>query len=80
MIDSSHQLPISSSTLMSTSVLAAAGHHFPRKPTPWYPWAAAAVASTITPSGLHHSQSNLNQAFLKENKESCEWENFLYFK
>lgn len=52
------------------SVLAATGHHLPKKPTPWYPWA---VTPGFVSSG-HTTSANTStqQIVFRENKDSGE--------
>ncbi len=49
-----------------SSVLAATGHHLPKKPTPWYPWA---VTSGVVGSG-HSGNTSSHQMVFRENKDS----------
>ncbi len=68
----SRQQPIvnvSTASLVPAAVFAAAaGHHLPRKPTPWYPWA---VASGVMGSGHpHHQTSSAHQIIFRDSKDS----------
>lgn len=60
---------VSAASLVPAAVFAAAaGHHLPRKPTPWYPWA---VASGVMGSGhSHHQTSSAHQIIFRDSKDS----------
>ena len=51
-----------------STVLAATGHHLPKKPTPWYPWA---VTSGVVSNG-HSTNTNTSahQIMFRENRDS----------
>ncbi|CAG2164498.1 unnamed protein product [Oppiella nova] len=57
-----------SSSLVPAMLASAAGHHMPRKPTPWYPWA---VSSGLVGSGQLVNTGNTSHHMLfRENKDS----------